>query len=260
MYNSEIFSAFESLNEGEGNFSEMTCDPLNLIYLGVADVDNCFHRIKIKENLGRYVVLSGAFNARELGVVGHVYDGRVLTPDSLVRVRCAALPMGFGWSLYFAQRINETVMSESDKLAHSALINDDHQSVFFDPRSPELHYFVYVDNLGVLAMEESQALAVMGDIDSLFPERGLLLHEASCGSGRRESLGTILDCARHATMLSPKRFHRLYQGIRALLRRKGATGMALEIIIGHCTFCSLIDRRLLSLFLPHTSSSVSAIR
>ena len=86
---------------------------------------------------------------------------------------------------------------------------------FLDPRSQALHHFDYVDNLGVLAMEESQALAVMGDLDRLFPERGLLLHEASCGIVRRESLGTILDCARHATMLTPKRFHRLYQGIRA---------------------------------------------
>ena len=60
-------------------------------------------------------------------------------------------------------------MSESDKLAYSTLINDDHKSVFFDPCSPELHHFVYVDNLGVLAMEESQALADMGDLDSLFP-------------------------------------------------------------------------------------------
>ena len=90
--------------------------------------------------------------------------------------------MGFGWSLFFTQRINETVMSESDKLAHSTLISDDHKSVLFDPRSPELHHCVYVDNLPML--DESQALAVMGDLDSLFPERGLLLHEASCGSGR----------------------------------------------------------------------------
>ena len=65
--------------------------------------------------------------------------------------------MGVGWSLYFAQRIDETVMSESDKLAHSTLISDYHKSVFFDPRSPELHHFVYVDNFGVLAMDESQA-------------------------------------------------------------------------------------------------------
>ena len=60
-----MFSAFESLNEGEGKFSEMTCDSLHPTYLGVADVDNCFHRIQIKENLGRYVVLPVVFNARE---------------------------------------------------------------------------------------------------------------------------------------------------------------------------------------------------
>ena len=125
-----LFSAFASCNEDESNFSQMTPDSLHPIYLGVADADNCFHRIKIKEDIGQYFVVPGVFSARELGVVGQVYDGRVLSPDSLVRVRCADLPMGFGWSLYFAQRINDIVMSESDKLAHSTVINDDHKSVF----------------------------------------------------------------------------------------------------------------------------------
>ena len=64
----------------------MKADSLYPIYLGVADVDNCFHRIKIKEDLGQYFVLPRVFSARELGVVGQVYDGRVLGPDSLVRV------------------------------------------------------------------------------------------------------------------------------------------------------------------------------
>ena len=77
-------------------------------------------------------------------------------------------------------------------------------------------------------MDESQALAVVGDLGSLFPERGLLLHDASCGSGRRESLGTILECSRHATMLTPKRFHRFYQGLRALLRKNEPQGWLLK--------------------------------
>ena len=107
LCNSEIFAGFESRNRGEHTFAEMTgpCEP---VYLGVADVDNCFHRIRISENLGCFFCLPGQFTAKELGIIGSVYQGRVLSADSIVRVRCAALPMGFGWSLYFAQRINAT--------------------------------------------------------------------------------------------------------------------------------------------------------
>ena len=85
LCNSELFSAFDSRNEGESNFSQMTADSLYPIYLGAADVDNCFHRIKIKEDLGQYFAQPGVFSSRELGVVGQVYV-RVSSPDSLVRV------------------------------------------------------------------------------------------------------------------------------------------------------------------------------
>ena len=128
--------------------------------------------------------------------------------------------MGFGWILYFAQRINETRMAESEKLSKSSLVNDSRTHVFFDANNPSLHHFVYVDNLGVLALREAQALAVMGDLEDLFSKRGLNLHETSCGTGPRESLGTILECSRAATLLTPKRFHRLHNAIGALLRRK----------------------------------------
>ena len=58
-------------------------------------------------------------------------------------------------------------------------------------------------------------------------------------------LGTNLDFSRQATLLTSKRFHHLYESISALLRRKRTTGIVLEVIIGHCTFCALLDRKLL---------------
>ena len=139
----------------------MTGPSPNPVYLGAADVENCFHRIKITEGLGQYFVLPLDFTAKELGLVGQRCGERTLDPDSRVRLRCAALPMGFGWSLYFAQRINEAVMGESKQLSHSTLINDSSGTVFLDVSSRTLYHFVYVDNLGVLTLTEAEAVAVV---------------------------------------------------------------------------------------------------
>ena len=59
---------------------------------------------------------------------------------------CASLPKGLGWSLYFAQRINEKRMSEAEGLTHSTLVNDMAKVVEIDPLVPTLYPFVYVDN------------------------------------------------------------------------------------------------------------------
>ena len=113
----------------------------------MADVDNCFHRIRIDEDLGQYFCLPSFFTAQELNLVGQTMHGRVLEKGDRVRVCCASLPMGFGWSLYFAQKINERKMSESSHLSKSALVNADCHNVVFNRKSNSLYHFVYVDNL-----------------------------------------------------------------------------------------------------------------
>ena len=77
------------------------------------------------------------------------------------------------------------------------------------------------------------------------------MHERGVGTGEQETFGTALDCHRHTTSLTGKRFWRLYKALGALLRRKSLTGQALEIVLGHCTCCALVDRRVLSCF--HTA-------
>ena len=57
------------------------------------------------------------------------------------------IAMGFCWSLYFAQRINEKRMSEAESLNKSTLVNDIAKIVEIDPLVSKLIHFVYVDNL-----------------------------------------------------------------------------------------------------------------
>ena len=56
-------------------------------------------------------------------------------------------------------------MSDSEALADSVLINADSRVIVFDQRSVcSLYHFVYVDNLGVLALRETQVEIAMTDL------------------------------------------------------------------------------------------------
>eukprot|EP00972_Heterocapsa_arctica_P101290 14929711-Heterocapsa_arctica.AAC.1 len=58
----------------------------------------------------------------------------------------AVWPMGFTWSLLFAQRINKSQTMRADLLTR-APVND--QSLEAVLRDGELLHYVYVDNVGV---------------------------------------------------------------------------------------------------------------
>ena len=120
----------------------------------MADIDNCFRRILISESLGQYFTFLGCLSARELGLTCVVFCGILPTADSCIRIRCASLPMGFGWSLCFAQRINKQRVSEAKSLSKHTLVDDMAKVVVTEPHSPTLHHFVYVDNPGVIALKK----------------------------------------------------------------------------------------------------------
>ena len=75
LCNSEILAAIESASSDLHSFSDLTAESDMPMYLGMADVDNCFQRIRISECLGQFFVLPSDFSARELCLVGTMYKG-----------------------------------------------------------------------------------------------------------------------------------------------------------------------------------------
>jgi hypothetical protein len=67
------------------------------------DVDNCFHRLRIREDLGRHFSLP-PLRAGELGIC--LSGGKVADGLDLIWPCLAVAPMGFTWSLFFVQSIN----------------------------------------------------------------------------------------------------------------------------------------------------------
>ncbi|CAK0862261.1 unnamed protein product [Prorocentrum cordatum] len=75
------------------------------IFLGKADVKDCFHRMMFGNHLSKYFCYSGGL-AKELGIVGQLVEGVPARADDYLWPCALALPMGWTWSLYFAQVAN----------------------------------------------------------------------------------------------------------------------------------------------------------
>ena len=93
------------------------------IYAGLSDVRDCFHRIKQPRWLSKFFCFL-PIEARHVGLAGQCLEGHMLGSSDLVYPMPGSLCMGFSWSPYFAQRINEAMMQRVGRLASSTIIHD----------------------------------------------------------------------------------------------------------------------------------------
>ena len=125
--------------------------PFPGLFLGSADVENCFHRFLIPPWLSRFFLVDESFSVDELGLVGTSSGGRLLARRDEVMVGCATLPMGFSWALYFAQRADFCLLERALSTTDTVAFDDRRGPPRMAPSNKErLYYYVYVDNLGVL--------------------------------------------------------------------------------------------------------------
>ena len=110
-------------------------------------------------------------------------------------------------------------------------------------------YYVYVDNLGVIARSQQDADTVLSQWCDLFAEHGLTLHKSELGQ-KVKSLGIDLDGLSLCSRVISGRFWTLRRALDEVLRRRKVSGRALEIVIGHITFVLLGARP--ALYTLHT--------
>ena len=128
--------------------------------LGVADVSDAFHNMRIPWHLSRYFALM-PLTAGEAGLVGQTLGGVVLDNKDLVSPAAGSLPMGFSWSLFFCQATTEGKMRSCGSLDDKTLLQDRLPPPVFDVAAAQRDCrtagkvaYVYVDNLGVLGFFE----------------------------------------------------------------------------------------------------------
>ena len=216
------------------------------VFLGSADVADCFHRMRLKGKIRRYFcwppILAGS--------VGISFaDGKRVEADEWIWPMSNCLPMGWTWSLHFAQLANATRMALLPCLDRSLALTDRGAPLVLraDGREETAHY-VYVDNLGVISGNRDRVEAALHEAHESFDSVGLLLHETEVFEGAGKTLGVVIDGKALETRAADERFGNIRAALRWLLRRRCVAGWELEVILGHCTFLALVRRELLCVF------------
>ena len=218
------------------------------IHLGLSDVKDCFHRLRVPLWLSKFFCWA-AVPAKVVGLAGTELEGRILRPLDPVYPCAGSLCQGFSWSLYFAQRANEEMCRRCSVLGRSIISNDRGQPIVLrlSGTGEVAHYYVYVDNLGVLHQDLSLVKKAMAELQDAFNSRGLLLHTTDISEGATLALGCIVEGEKFRSRINPVRLWRLYKAISGLLHRGRCSGQVMEIFVGHLTFVGLMWRGSLSI-------------
>ncbi|CAK0898545.1 unnamed protein product, partial [Prorocentrum cordatum] len=185
------------------------------IFLGKADVKDCFHRVLFGSHLSKYFCYPG----------GMAKD--YLWPCAL------ALPMGWTWSLCFAKVANLGMVERAPAVASSRVATDRGPPIVLAPSS-SWHY-VYVDNVGLLSLDAACVKGALADATEAFDAAGLIMHDISVACETAEALGVTLDGQKRQTLVTHRRYWKVRLGLRGL-----------EVLLGHCAFVGLMCRETLS--------------
>ncbi|CAK0795079.1 unnamed protein product, partial [Prorocentrum cordatum] len=218
--------------------------------VGVFVVKNkdCFHRLRFpkESKLDEYFTYPEVW-ASELGLTW--WEGRHVEKDMLLYPLAQSLPMGWAWSLYFAQEANTRQIEMTKELRDAHLLQDRGLPLVLQGGGGDAGRgkYCYVDNLGVLADDEEYVRKGLTAVTETFGSQGLAVHKTDVACECGVVLGIEVDGARGRTRPTAKRFWRVRDSIQEVLRRGVCSGQELEVLVGHMTFVVLIRRELLSI-------------
>ena len=213
------------------------------LHVAQADVDNCFHRMRMPTEMQRWFSLPRISAAN----LGGVRIGREYPNDSTpVFPLLETLPMGFSWSLFFAQSAHEAIVERCAGLNPASRITD------FIPgrrlKTGDTCHLQYVDNFAVLGGDPESLTKTKERVRESMGNRGLFMREhEDADKGMVELLGHVIKAVEGTVSISPGRAWRLRDAMLYASRLRSLSGMALELILGHAGFCFLVRRCMLSI-------------
>ena len=255
LMTSEGFAMVEvELEAGIDPYSEEGKQALEAVelVLGIGDIADAFHRFKIDREFAAYFGLMDV-TAKEIGVVGQDFGWGPVGADEVLVPCFNSLPMGFAWSLYFCQVTAEHLVATTTHMATSTVLSDRGSPMVIRVNrngAMDVNYhahYVYVDNIGIFAVNAARTRQLLDSVMDKFNGVGLNIHEDELVMELGESLGNRLMLQAKESTLTRKRFWRVRRGLEYALSRRALPGSVWMIIIGHITFCALVNRDLMCL-------------
>ena len=94
-----------------------------------------------------------------------------------------SLPMGFSWSLYYAQAANLHRLCRQPRLSESHVMSGRGPPLVLSSDGVVAGHYMYVDNAGVLTTSEEVASNSISEAVRDFGQYGLLFHEVDIQKG-----------------------------------------------------------------------------
>ena len=137
--------------------------------LGLADVSDCFHRMRIPTTLGAWFCRPPV-TAGEMSVVGMNLGKRPLGPYELIFPCPDTLPMGFSWSVYLCQCAGKALFKHGTRFEKCPVVSDRDKPIFHESEPKECEDccgYMYVDNRVGRVAGESREGHMKTDVDFL---------------------------------------------------------------------------------------------
>ncbi|CAE8588527.1 unnamed protein product [Polarella glacialis] len=231
------------------SFSNLEVDDADDMFLIHADIENAFYGMEVPVDLSAYFTLPPVRSS----LVGNpgVLDSEPYNDGDFLMPCLKVLPMGWNWSLAICQSVLEGAIEQAG-FGREALIQDKKAASCISVSSPAVA--AYVDNFGVICVNESQGINAVNKISNILQQKGLRIHAAEGTTGHNNAadsvdfLGLQFALKRKQLRIKRERLWRLKFAIEDVLSRSRVSGALLECIIGHCTWIALLRRESLSVF------------
>jgi hypothetical protein len=195
-------------------FAGLECTDEEEYFIATLDVRDAFHRLRLPRELSEMFCFPGGY-AHEFNV--SEIDGVPVERDTWIWPACACLPMGFSWSVFFAQDASCTRATESGAVDSSQILSDSGPDKLLSDRT---RYFIYIDNIGIIGKDKTKVNETLYSIQSSLESVGLLTHDVVEACHEQDILGVSMDGLRLRTRASTARYCRVRHVLRWLLRQR----------------------------------------
>ena len=210
------------------------------LYIAKTDIDNFYHRLALPVWLRSYFCFP-PLPASAVDVTGKF--GRD-DPELLLYPCCLSLPMGWSFSVYFAQLAHEHII-----YSRSSLRPIDNMTHPFFVSLAKVRHLVYIDDVIFVGSDCATVLRSQLDYIRAIESAGLLIKRDKLvwpTSTPVKCLGLMVDGSTNSVRLAPEDMSILLCDTLRLINMRVISGRALSRVIGRWIWALLPVRPLLS--------------
>ena len=218
------------------------------LFVSQEDVKDFFYRLGIGQDLGEFFSLPPIDPRMLQDELGYLpVEAAKLLDEGFHEIYpyMCVLPMGFSWAFHLAHEAHAELGRRT--LPRVTQIRDREPAPLMGRGGLDEASLIYADNHNHLGTDREKVDRAQRDMIAALHDKGLDTHDVIEGTTLCESLGVRIDGSLGSVQVSAARDHRLDQALLACSARPALSGEELQVIVGHMTMRSLLNRGLLSI-------------